>query len=340
MNINYDNIIESAKNDVKPLYEQRGRYYHSFKHIENLLKQIDTNFSQVKDSQIEFNKFVYQLAALFHDVIYDPTSSSNEEDSLEFFKNYLNTKHYLFSDLDNCGSENFYLRNKIFRHVKYCIDSTREKSESKNLFRYLDRKILESTNVSELINWELGISKEYSMYPYSKYIEGRLEFLTKNNIYLLKDFVQNRKINIGLFVGTFNPFHIGHKNVLDKADDLFDKVIVVPAINSDKANNKKINWELKTHEIILWDNLLYKLYKKLMDTNLYNKITFVRGIRNTSDYSYEQNWMYWMEDLFNKHNLGKPNFVLIPCDKQFEHISSSSVRAISEYDSEDIKKYL
>lgn len=41
---------------------------------------------------------------------------------------------------------------------------------------------------------------------------------------------------IGLFCGSFDPFHAGHKNILDKAKYLFDEVIVAVGINPTKID--------------------------------------------------------------------------------------------------------
>jgi pantetheine-phosphate adenylyltransferase len=37
-----------------------------------------------------------------------------------------------------------------------------------------------------------------------------------------------------LFPGSFNPFTIGHKNIVDRALKLFDSVVVAVGVNSEK----------------------------------------------------------------------------------------------------------
>jgi len=42
--------------------------------------------------------------------------------------------------------------------------------------------------------------------------------------------------HIGVFAGSFNPFHKGHYNVLQKAEKLFDKVIILSEKTQTKQN--------------------------------------------------------------------------------------------------------
>ena len=54
----------------------------------------------------------------------------------------------------------------------------------------------------------------------------------------LIDYLSNFKPNIGLFAGSFNPFHKGHYNVLIKAEMIFDKVIIAFGANPEKNDRK------------------------------------------------------------------------------------------------------
>ena len=40
---------------------------------------------------------------------------------------------------------------------------------------------------------------------------------------------------IGFYPGSFDPFHEGHSYIVNMALDIFDKVIICIAINSDKT---------------------------------------------------------------------------------------------------------
>ncbi|MEA1873749.1 MAG: adenylyltransferase/cytidyltransferase family protein, partial [Bacteroidota bacterium] len=51
---------------------------------------------------------------------------------------------------------------------------------------------------------------------------------------------------IALFPGSFDPFTVGHKSLIDRALPLFDKIIIGVGINHEKASffplEKRIQW--------------------------------------------------------------------------------------------------
>ena len=80
--------------------------------------------------------------------------------------------------------------------------------------------------------------------------------------------------------------------------------------------------------------LPFPLYKKNKVSNDFIDISLVKGIRNSADFEYEKNLLRVMED-FSKKEI---NVVYIPCDRKWEHVSSSMIRGISKIT--DPKKYL
>ena len=62
-----------AFDDVAARYGEAHRHYHTLVHIEKVLAAIDAWYPDAPDWII--------LAAFYHDVIYDPTTSTNEIDS-------------------------------------------------------------------------------------------------------------------------------------------------------------------------------------------------------------------------------------------------------------------
>ena len=42
-------------------------------------------------------------------------------------------------------------------------------------------------------------------------------------------------MRLGIYAGSFNPFHKGHYNILCKAEKIFDRVIIARGINPDKG---------------------------------------------------------------------------------------------------------
>ena len=146
------------------------------------------------------------------------------------------------------------------------------------------------------------------------------------------------KERVGIYAGSFNPFHIGHLDVLNKALEIFDKVILLQVIESSETlpikgsflNDKKriiydreFNTKLLTATIDEWE-LLYN----------YN-ITIVRGVRNSYDLDYEFNLNRTYNDIAGR----KIPFILIPTAPQLSHVSSSMVRSLQKI-GQDVSMYL
>ena len=158
---------------------------------------------------------------------------------------------------------------------------------------------------------------------YSEYKQNRLTFLDKQlNSDLNKAFLNQFSPKIGLFPGSFNPFHKGHYNVLQKAEQIFDKVIIAFGKNPDKKNkNFNVPSTIKNRQVEYFDELLTDLIKSLNQD-----LVIIRGLRNTKDFLYEQKQYRYNQDLM-------PNIKVINvfCDKEFEHISSSGIRTLEKY---------
>ena len=101
--------------------------------------------------------------------------------------------------------------------------------------------------------------------------------------------------NKALFAGSFDPFTNGHLSILKKACSIFDTVYLCIANNADKKRRYSITEMedaikqtvsmngLTNCEVVIYDHLVADFCKELGVTYL------IRGLRNTSDYMYEEN---------------------------------------------------
>ena len=125
---------------------------------------------------------------------------------------------------------------------------------------------------------------------------------------------------IALFPGSFNPFTIGHENIVNRSLTMFDKVIIGIGINSEKSNenaNKnlaEIENKYKNEprvKVITYNTLTADVVKKE------NATCIIRGIRNDVDLKYESEIAQVNYTLFNVETI----FLL--ASPELKEISSS-----------------
>lgn len=146
------------------------------------------------------------------------------------------------------------------------------------------------------------------------------------------------KTKIGVYAGSFNPFHKGHLNILLQAQAVFDKVIVAVGNNPEKSQNEREPLPtlsfLKNVSIAHYSGLLadYLSQLDLYDSDV--EVFLIRGLRNGEDLQYEQNQIQFIRDMYPSLRV-----VFFICDKHFEHISSSSLRALKKLSIKDYERY-
>ena len=103
-----------------------------------------------------------------------------------------------------------------------------------------------------------------------------------------------------LFYGSFDPFTNGHYNILKQAEQLFDDVLIVIARNPKKKRRftvescSEVIKKLTYYPVIYTDDALPIFLAKE-----YNCDYIIRGLRNTTDYLYEES-IALMENEINK----------------------------------------
>lgn len=132
--------------------------------------------------------------------------------------------------------------------------------------------------------------------------------------------------------GTFDPFTLGHLDVVKRAARIFDVIYVAILINAAKKpiftlEERKRQIEdalgacgIDNVKVISFGGLLVDCCRE------YGIDTIVRGIRNSFDVEYER-----ALETVNKELLPDLDTVYFQASPQFIHISSSIVREIAGY---------
>ncbi len=138
------------------------RYYHNLGHIQLMLGTVD----RMKWLATDFTA-IY-LATWFHDAIYDPTASDNEEKSAEYAAEVLPTL--------NIPSSTLVAATQMILSTKY--HQAGEDNIDTQIFLDADWAIL-GENPSEYKFYTQGIRREFAVFSEEEYRQGRTKFLKK-----------------------------------------------------------------------------------------------------------------------------------------------------------------
>lgn len=303
-------------------YDQPWRHYHTLDHI---FEVYDILFESSHGTPI----LELAVATMYHDIVYLPTSDTNEEDSVKYFLE--DAKH-----LNLSSEQTDYICKLIM-----CTKNHKPFDFLSQMFINADMNILTS-DIDKLIDYEHKIFKEYQLYPLKIYKEHRINFLEANsnqypNLLKLAEYVRTRQYKVAVYPGSFNPFHAGHLNILRKAEQVFDKVIILVGANHVKNVNPLLTelpeTILNTNKVGYFENMLFEHIEEVKMLEGCNDITVVKGLRNGSDFENEQT-----QQFYNNILNSKLNTVYFICDQEFTKISSSVLRVVSDY--QQFTKYL
>lgn len=138
-------------------------------------------------------------------------------------------------------------------------------------------------------------------------------------------------MRIALFPGSFNPFTIGHKSIVDRAIPLFDRIIIAIGTNAEKseADSDDLARRIRAIASVYEDEPAVEVYA-------YEGLTsdfaaemgagfLLRGVRSVHDFEYERT----LADV-NRHISGLET-VLLYSLPEYSSISSSVVRELQSY---------
>lgn len=143
---------------------------------------------------------------------------------------------------------------------------------------------------------------------------------------------------VALFPGSFNPFTRGHQSIVERAEPLFDRIIIAVGYNINKpgsrekaaeraeqlkqlyANNPKVS-------VIAYSVLTVRCAQRVGAT------VILRGVRDLKDFEYERN----IADVNRK--LTGIETLFLPSLPEMSYISSSVVRELESF-GEDVSEFL
>jgi pantetheine-phosphate adenylyltransferase len=144
---------------------------------------------------------------------------------------------------------------------------------------------------------------------------------------------------VAIFPGSFDPYTMGHHDIVLRSLNLFDEVIIGIGYNSSKKNRyfdidlmvskiESVYSDQKRVKVVVYNELTSTLAKKLGAQYL------IRGLRNTTDFEYE-NTISQMNRYLNE----ELETVFLITSPQFAQISSTVIREVHRYGA-DVSEFL
>ena len=138
-------------------------------------------------------------------------------------------------------------------------------------------------------------------------------------------------MKVGLFPGSFDPFHNGHLEIVERASKLFDEIVVAAVRNPQKG---KTLFDLEERE-----ELLEQVTAHLPSVRIVSMSTLtvwvardvganaiIRGLRALSDFEFEFNMA-----LMNRHLQPMIETIFVMPNEQFSYTSSTLVKQVARY---------
>ncbi|CDG89570.1 MULTISPECIES: pantetheine-phosphate adenylyltransferase [Xenorhabdus] len=141
-----------------------------------------------------------------------------------------------------------------------------------------------------------------------------------------------------IYPGTFDPITHGHLDIVTRAANMFDHVLLAIA-NSDRKNPmfnleerialaKEVTTHLDNVEVVGFSELMANFAKKQQATIL------IRGVRSVSDFEYE-----WQLANMNRHFMPELESVFLLPSQNLSFVSSSLIKDVARHDG-DVSSFL
>ena len=143
-----------------------------------------------------------------------------------------------------------------------------------------------------------------------------------------------------LFTGTFNPFTIGHADIVERALKIFDQIVIGIGYNPDKGSFMSAEIEERVAKIRkVYENdprIIVEAYSDLtVDlAERHNAVAIVKGVRSIKDYEYERD-----QADFNKLLSNGLDTILFYSRPELAALSSSMVRTLEMF-GKDVSRFI
>ena len=130
--------------------------------------------------------------------------------------------------------------------------------------------------------------------------------------------------------GSYDPVTFGHLDVIDRAAELFDEVVVAILHNPDKGGTFTPDERVALTQRAMGQrpNVTVQAYAGRLLVDVCREVgasAIVKGVRGGTDFGYELPMA-----LMNRHLSGVET-LFVPGDPRLEHVSSSLVKQVSAY---------
>lgn len=141
----------------------------------------------------------------------------------------------------------------------------------------------------------------------------------------------------GIFTGSFDPYTIGHDDILRRALPLFDHIVIGIGVNERKSFMQSAEERMKTIKAIYAD-------EPKVEVKTYNDLTIdfarrenasyiIKGVRSVKDFEYERD----QADI--NRQLSGIETLLLYADPRYSAVSSSMVRELIHF-GQDVSRFL
>lgn len=300
--------------EVVMCYSEKHRHWHNTQHLKDVVFGVYHCACRPTRSDEDAGLL---LAAIYHDVVYDPRASDNEEKSiLKMLEIIAKSGCSIATPGAIAVASDLILKTKDLT----CV----------NTLNKIDREVFYRNNMVDLISYFHKIEKEYSHVDILFFKFHHKLIVTELGIDFDKEnyfkYVDAYRPRVAVYSGSFNPFHIGHKAIVEEAERTFGKVILARGKNPDKGPvNTGIRYTMHVHD----GRLLIEfegLFPALLDCLKSNyDVTVVKGLRNAVDMDYERTQEAYLKMISPDF----PPIHYILSKPELSHVSSSSLKKLN-----------